>query len=97
MQAQLELVVYFEMKPDRAQPFADFTWRHAGKQLAFVLDGAMVSAPVIRSALPGEGIISGSGGAGFTRLEASVLAHILHSGQRLDATLQVARVNHRDR
>lgn len=69
----------FEIVDDRKLDFRDFTKRHIGEQVAIVLDGRVESDPVIRSELPGRGIIEG-GGAGFTPREAEILCSALSSG-----------------
>jgi preprotein translocase subunit SecD len=74
------LVVLFELLADRKEPFAAFTERHVGECMAIVLDGRVESAPVIRSKLPGAGVIEGGGDAGFTEREANDLALVLASG-----------------
>ena len=60
-----------------AQIFANVTAANVGKRLAIVLDGKVVSAPVIREAIPsGQAQISGN----FTVDQANDLALILRSG-----------------
>ncbi|MDP2912855.1 MAG: protein translocase subunit SecD [Candidatus Omnitrophota bacterium] len=60
-----------------AKVFADVTAANIGKRLAIVLDGKVVSAPVIREAIPsGQAQISGS----FTVDQANDLAVILRAG-----------------
>lgn len=60
-----------------AQIFADLTAANVGKRLAIVLDGKVVSAPVIREAIPsGQAQISGN----FTVNEANDLSVILRAG-----------------
>lgn len=60
-----------------AQIFANVTATNVGKRLAIVLDGKVVSAPVIREAIPsGQAQISGN----FTVEQANDLALILRSG-----------------
>lgn len=68
-----------------AKLFADATLANVGKPFAIVLDGKVISAPVIRSAiLDGSAIISG----GFTVEAAEELAVLLRAGA-LPAPLQV--------
>jgi SecD/SecF fusion protein len=43
--------------------FEAFTRAHVGTYLAIVFDGELISCPIIRSAIPGEGVIEG----GFDR------------------------------
>jgi len=60
-----------------AQIFANVTATNVGKRLAIILDGKVVSAPVIREAIPsGQAQISGS----FTVNDANDLAVILRAG-----------------
>jgi len=60
-----------------AQIFANVTATNVGKRLAIVLDGKVVSAPVIREAIPsGQAQISGS----FTVDQANDLSVILRAG-----------------
>ncbi len=57
--------VGFRLKSTGSQLFADYTSKHVGEFFAIVLDGNVVSAPVIQSAITGgTGIITG-GGTGF--------------------------------
>ena len=69
-----------------ARRFAKLTTEHVNEQFAIVLDGEVLSAPVIREPIPGgRGQISG----GFANLnEAEELAVLLRSGA-LPAPLQV--------
>lgn len=72
-----EYSISFEMQPDAAQRFYEHTSSHIGQYLTIVLDGVVVSSPVIQSAIPdGEGQISGS----FTRQSAYNLAIQLQYG-----------------
>jgi len=58
-------------QPDGAKIFGDYTAQHIDGILAIVLDNVVLSAPVIRSAIPdGRGVIEGR----FTRDEAESLA-----------------------
>jgi SecD/SecF fusion protein len=60
-----------------AQVFANLTATNIGKRLAIVLDGKVVSAPVIREAIPsGQAQISGN----FTVEQANDLSVILRAG-----------------
>lgn len=68
-----------------ARKFAKLTTDHVNERFAIVLDGKVLSAPVIREPIPGgRGQISG----GFTLQEAKDLAVLLRSGA-LPAPLQV--------
>jgi SecD/SecF fusion protein len=74
-----QTVVAFELKDHRKADFTRFTSRNVGKQMAIILDARMNSDPVIRSELPGHGVIEG-GGAGFQYEEANELRITLESG-----------------
>lgn len=68
-----------------ARKFAKLTTEHVGERFAIVLDGKVLSAPVIREPIPGgRGQISG----GFSLQGAKDLAVLLRSGA-LPAPLQV--------
>ncbi|OGW75596.1 MAG: hypothetical protein A2Z72_08535 [Omnitrophica bacterium RBG_13_46_9] len=69
--------VKFTLDKEGAKIFADVTRENLEKQLAIVLDGTLISAPVIRSVIPGgEGRIEGN----FSRDSARRLAIVLESG-----------------
>ncbi|HLF59243.1 MAG TPA: protein translocase subunit SecD [Alphaproteobacteria bacterium] len=70
-------VVSFRFDTAGGKRFGDATRDNVGKQLAIVLDGKVISAPVIREPiLGGNGIISGN----FTTEEAQDLALLLRAG-----------------
>ncbi len=70
-------VVSFRFDTVGAQKFGRATQQNVGKPLAIVLDGKVISAPVIRDAiLGGSGIISGS----FTTQQVQDLALLLRAG-----------------
>jgi preprotein translocase subunit SecD len=72
-----EPVVSFRFDSIGAQRFGTATRENVGKPFAIVLDNRVISAPVIREAIPGgSGIISGS----FTVQSASDLALLLRAG-----------------
>jgi hypothetical protein len=74
-------VVTFVLKPGGAKLFEDYTAAHIGKYFAIVLDGTVISAPVINSAIPGGHIeISSSGIGGYPLKEAQNLVAILQYG-----------------
>jgi preprotein translocase subunit SecD len=69
--------VFFTLKDEGTQKFAEATERLRGRDLAIVLDGVVVSAPTVQDAITGgEGEITG----GFTEAEAKNLAVVLNSG-----------------
>jgi preprotein translocase subunit SecD len=68
--------VAFEFKPEGATDFWRFTRTHKGQYLAIVLDGEVVSAPVVQAAIRVRGVIQGIG----TTREAQQLAVLLNSG-----------------
>ena len=67
--------VRFELQEARKPDFAKFTRNNVGRLLAIALDREVLMAPVIRSEIPGKGVIS----AQMTRGEASDLALILNA------------------
>lgn len=72
-----KFAVVFEMQPDAAQRFAEYTGNHIGQFLTIVLDGVVVSSPQIQSAIPdGSGTITGD----FTFQSARSLAVQLQYG-----------------
>ena len=80
-----EIAVDFTLDEAGATIFADYTSASIGKFLAIVLDGSVISAPSISSAITkGEGQITG----GFTIEEANNLAITLRYG-RLPVALEV--------
>ncbi len=55
-----EFQVAFEMREEAAELFAEYTAAHIGDVMAIVLDGVIISSPVIQSAIPdGQGVITG--------------------------------------
>ena len=80
-----QAVVAFSFKPLGAKKFAEVTRKNVGERLAIVLDGKVISAPVIQSAITGgKGIITGN----FTVESAGELSMLLRSGA-LPAPLEV--------
>ncbi len=62
--------------------FAAYTERHVGESFALVLDGAVISAPVIRETITGGQMQITLGGiAGLTLADAQRLATVLRHGQ----------------
>ncbi len=74
---QGEYIIPFELNPDAAQVFADYTASHVGQYLCIVLDKTVISCPTIREPIPGgRGSISGK----FTYNDARQLAVQLRYG-----------------
>ena len=74
--------VDFTLKDQGKQAFADYTGAHIGEYFAIVLDGEVISAPVIRSSIPNGQVQIESGGiGGFPVAEATNLVTILQFGQ----------------
>jgi preprotein translocase subunit SecD len=69
--------VSFRFNPSGARKFGDYTAENIGSPFAIVLDGEVISAPVIQSHIPGgSGIITGR----FTVEESTQLAVLLRAG-----------------
>ena len=69
--------VNFRFNPSGAQDFGDFTAQNVGSPFAIVLDGEVLSAPVIQSYISGgSGIITGN----FDVAESTQLAILLRAG-----------------
>jgi protein-export membrane protein SecD len=72
--------VGFKLKGEGSTLFGDYTTKNVGNFFAIVLDGNVVSAPVIQSAITGgSGIITG-GTTGFTVAEMNSLVTVLAYG-----------------
>jgi preprotein translocase subunit SecD len=72
--------VDFTLASEGADLFATYTTDNVGNQFAIVLDGTVISAPVIQSAITGgKGQITG-GGTGFKAAEANNLITVLRYG-----------------
>jgi preprotein translocase subunit SecD len=72
--------VDFVLKGEGARQFGEYTTQHVGQYFAIVLDGTVISAPVIQSPIPdGRGQITG-GPAGFPPKEAANLVTVLKFG-----------------
>ncbi len=72
--------VHFEMKEARKDAFGHFTESLDDSQLAIVVSGRILSAPVVHGRLPGSGLIEG-GAKGFTRAETQQMVRVLNSGE----------------
>lgn len=68
--------ISFEVAPDFVRTFGEFTGSRIGEPLAIVLDGEVLSAPIVQSRLDTGGVITGQ----FTEEEAQTLALQLRSG-----------------
>jgi preprotein translocase subunit SecD len=69
--------VNFRFNPSGARKFGDYTAANIGNPFAIVLDGEVISAPVIQSHIPGgSGIITGN----FSVEESTKLAVLLRAG-----------------
>ncbi|MBE2182677.1 MAG: protein translocase subunit SecD [Anaerolineae bacterium] len=71
-----EWFISFELTPEGAAIFGPYTAANVGQPMAIVLDGTVLSAPVINAQLTDGGIIQGR----FTEQEAQQLALQLRSG-----------------
>jgi preprotein translocase subunit SecD len=79
------LTVNFVLKDEGPQSgarlFADYTANHVGEYFAIVLDGAVISAPVINQSIPnGQVQISAGSIGGFPAKEANSLVTVLKFG-----------------
>jgi preprotein translocase subunit SecD len=75
------LTVDFVLKDAGAKLFGDYTAAHIGDYFAITLDGTVISAPVIKSAIPNGQVQIESGGiTGFPAKEANNLVTILKFG-----------------
>ncbi|MFW5877988.1 MAG: protein translocase subunit SecD, partial [bacterium] len=80
-----EAEVHFSMNAEGAKRWANLTRENAGKQIAIVLDGFVVSSPNVSGEIKGgSSTISGN----FTQAEATDLANILKSG-KMDAKARI--------
>jgi protein-export membrane protein SecD len=69
--------VRFTLTPQAADLFGRVTGRNVGRKLAIILDGSVVSAPIIQGRIAGgEGQIQG----GFSAEEAGLLSKLLQAG-----------------
>ena len=64
-------LVDFQLTPDGTKQFAEITGRNIGRRLSIVIDGRLITAPMIQSSITGgKGQITGT----FTKQEAKDLA-----------------------
>jgi len=68
-------VIAFELKEDSKGAFGRFTKENTGELLAIVFNGVVVATPVIKTAIPGHGVL-----AGFEAKELNELLRVLNSG-----------------
>ena len=74
-------VVTFNLRSTGAKLFEDYTRANIGKYFAIVLDGRVISAPVIQNAIPGGNVeISQGGIGGYPLKEAQELVTVLQFG-----------------
>jgi preprotein translocase subunit SecD len=71
-----EWVVLLDFKSEGRTTWANYTAAHVGENVAFTLDGRVISAPTIQSAINGQTTITGS----FTQASATELANQLKYG-----------------
>jgi preprotein translocase subunit SecD len=82
--------IAFTLKSRGAQLFGDYTTKHVGENFAIVLDGTVISAPVIQSAIPnGSGRITGT----FTTAEQTNLVTVLQFGSLPFPLAEVSSTN----
>lgn len=72
----VEPEVKFAFKPEGGEKFYELTSKNFGRRIAIILDGAVITAPVVQAAISTEGNITGD----FTEKEAQELATLLKSG-----------------
>jgi preprotein translocase subunit SecD len=72
----VEPVVQFSFSDEGGDKFYELTSKNYNRQLAIVLDGEVISAPRIESAIRNTGTITGN----FTTAEVKKLAYLLKSG-----------------
>jgi protein-export membrane protein SecD len=78
--AGMETAVTFELQGDAVKRFEDFTRGHQQHYLAIVLDGKMITAPVVRATIRREGEISGGFNKPGGLEEARDLSILLNAG-----------------
>ncbi|MHB1334648.1 MAG: protein translocase subunit SecD [Candidatus Humimicrobiaceae bacterium] len=82
-----QVIVQFSFNSEGAKEFEKITAANIGKQLAIVLDGQVKSAPVIRSAIAGDGVIENIN----SLEEAKDIALVLQTGA-LPVNLEIQEV-----
>ena len=73
VEANGRTAVHVEFNPGAAERLVNATQGHVGKPLAFLLDGRVIAAPVLRAAVNPAGVIV----VAFTRAEAESIAAIM--------------------
>jgi preprotein translocase subunit SecD len=73
--------VDFTLKAEGKDKFATFTAQNVGKYFAIVLDGKVISAPVINEPIPGGQVQISQGAGGYPLAEATSLVTVLQYGQ----------------
>lgn len=76
--------IYFTLRPEGAARFEEWTSTHVGSHIAVVMNGEALSVAQIRSAIKGDGQITGS----FTKERAEDTARVL-SGGNLPAPVEL--------
>jgi preprotein translocase subunit SecD len=71
-----ELVVHFKFNQDGGEKFYDLTRKNFKRRLAIIVDGVVISDPMVKTAIRSEGYIQGN----FTQENAVELASLLKSG-----------------
>jgi len=71
--------IEFRIHGSEAKEFERWTGEIVDRRLAILIEGEVVTAPVVQSSLPGEGIISGGAGD-FTEAEVRTLYARLRAG-----------------
>ena len=78
---QGQRTVNFTLKDNGKNLFGAWTTAHVNEYFAIVLDNTVISAPVIKNAIPGGNVeISAGGLGGFTKKEADELVNVLRFG-----------------
>jgi SecD/SecF fusion protein len=86
--ATLGPAVFFEVRPEDARAFGDFTGGNVGRRMAIVLDGQVQTAPTLNSRISDSGQITGIA----SLEEAADTALVLRSGS-LPIALQVEQIS----
>jgi preprotein translocase subunit SecD len=68
-------VLAFALTPEAADRFYQFTSDNIGRPMAIVLDGVVLSAPIINGQIAGEGVITGPNAGDATAILERIRAH----------------------